>query len=235
MITMDTHLKNVSRNHQSSVSLQTKEGKKMTRTYSFLFLFLFLASCGKGGSGSSSITDAELSSEVVPVEAQTFDINAELSGFDRDQEEKIYKAFDLIKKVISTDEFKRKVLGKTYNGKKQFVDNGGMTNAEIYNRLLGGSELLTKGSNNTMDLHLKAYYEKANVIGYTMPSIKTIYVNTRYLNKNDFKENEVAMNLTHEWLHKLGFKHAQKRTESRPHSVPYAIGYIMRTLAGKIN
>lgn len=212
----------------------------MTRTFSFLFLFLFLASCGKGGGGGSSsgfaeLTDAQIASEVAPVQAQTFDINANLSGFERDQEDKIHRAFDLIRRVVATDEFKRRVLGKTYNGKKQYVDNGGNSNAEVYKKILNASEMLTPGNNNTMDLNIESYFESANVIGYTMPSIRTIYVNKRYLAKASFKENQVAMNLTHEWLHKLGFKHAQKNSASRPHSVPYAVGYIMRDIAKKLD
>lgn len=214
----------------------------MTRTFSFLFLFLFLASCGKGGSGGSgsgsgmgSLTEAEISSSsTAPVAAQTFDVNAQMTGFDRNQEDKVYKAFELIKRVVATDEFKRQVLGKTYKGKKQFHDNNGMTNAQIYKKILEASEKLTPGNNNTMDLKLETYHESANVIGYTKPSIRTIYMNTRYLNKDNFEVNEVAMNLTHEWLHKLGFKHSQNRTAARPHSVPYGVGYIMRSIAGKL-
>ncbi len=213
----------------------------MTKTFSLLFLFLFLASCGKGGSGGGSgsnaanLTDADImSSEVAPVEAQTFEINAKLSGFNREQEEKIYTAFELIKKVVASDEFKEKVLSKTYNGKKDYIDTKD-SNATVYKKILQGSEMLTPGSNNSMDLQVKAYRESANVIGYTKPSIKTIYMNTRYLDKSSFAPNQVAMNLTHEWLHKLGFKHASSRTASRPHSVPYAVGYIMRALAAKVD
>lgn len=220
--------------------LQNKLRKvSMTRTFSFLFLFLFLASCGGGGGGSSSgsaamgeITDAELASDIAPVQAQTFDINANLSGFDRDHEEKVYAAFELIKKVIASDEFKSKVLNKTYNGKKTYVDNGGYTNAQIYKKILEASEKLNPGKNNTMDLTLKTYYVSDPVIGYTMPSINTIYMNRKYL--NTFEPHEVAMNLTHEWLHKLGFKHAAQMNDARPHSVPYAVGYIMRELAKKL-
>lgn len=210
----------------------------MTRTFSFLFLFLFLASCGKGGSGGSAgmseLTDAEIASGVAPVQAQTFEINANMTGFDRDQEAKIYEAFDMIKRVVATDEFKRRVLGHTYKGKKQYVDNGGHTNAEVYKAILAGAEKLTPTKNNAMDLYLEVYSERNNVIGYTMPSIKTIYMNSKYLNSSGFTPNKVAMNLVHEWLHKLGFKHAQKNSPSRPHSVPYAVGYIMRDLARKL-
>jgi hypothetical protein len=218
---------------------QTKEGIYMTRTFSFLFLFLFLASCGKGGSGGSAggaaeLTDADMQSEMAPTQALTFDINAELTGFERDHEEKIYQAFDMIKRVVASAEFKKKVLNHTYNGKKQYVDNGGLTNAQIYKRLLEGAEMLSPAKNNTMDLKLESYEESNIVIGYTMPSIKTIYMNKKYLDLSNFHPNKVAMNLMHEWLHKLGFKHAQKNSASRPHSVPYAIGYIMRDLASKL-
>lgn len=210
----------------------------MTRTFSFLFLFLFLASCGKGGSGGggmANLSDAQLeSSGSAPVQAQTFEINADMSGFDREQEEKIYQAFDMIKRVVASDEFKRRVLGHTYKGKKQYVDNGGYTNAQVYKAILEGAEKLTPSRNNAMDLQLTTYTESNIVIGYTMPSIRTIYMNTKYLNRSGFQPNQVAMNLTHEWLHKLGFKHAQNNSASRPHSVPYAVGYIMRDLAAKL-
>lgn len=210
----------------------------MTRTFSFLFLFLFLASCGKGGSGGSGssagnaggLTEADItSSEMAPVEAQTFEVNAKLSGFNRNQEEKIHHAIELIKRVIASDEFKKKVVAR-----KKYVDSN-YSGATIYKKILQGSEMLNPGSNNTMDLELKAYHESANVIGYTKPSIKTVYVNTRYLNMSSFTPNQVAMNLTHEWLHKLGFKHAAKKTPTRANSVPYAVGYIMRALAAKID
>lgn len=210
----------------------------MARTFSFIFMFLFLASCGgsggSSGSGSSASMDSEMTSTNVPVEAQTFEVNASLSGFERAHEEKIYKAIEMIKKVIASDEFRRKVLNKKYNGKKQYVDNGGLTNAQIYQKLLAGSEMLNPGNNNTMDIQLEAYTESANVIGYTKPNILTVYMNTRYLNKRSFGANQVAMNIVHEWLHKLGFKHAYERTANRSHSVPYAIGYIVRDLAAKI-
>jgi hypothetical protein len=210
----------------------------MTRTFSFLFLFLFLASCGKGGSGGSTgmgnLSDAEISaSGSAPAAAQTFDINAQMTGFDRGQEDKILKAFELIKRVVASDEFKAQVLNKSYKGKKQFFDNDGKSNAQIYKAILEGSEMLTPGRNNAMDLKLETYHEANIVIGYTKPNITTIYMNTKYLDQTNFQVNEVAMNLTHEWLHKLGFKHSQNNTPARPHSVPYAVGYIMRALAAK--
>jgi hypothetical protein len=214
----------------------------MTRTFSFLFLFLFLASCGKGGGGGAGnqsksvaeLTDAEVASEAVPTQALTFDVNAQLIGFSREHEDKILKGIELVKKVVASDEFKQKVLNHTYKGKKQYVDNGGLTNAQVYKKLLEGAEMLNPEKNNTMDIQLESYYESNIVIGYTMPSILKVFMNEKYLDQSSFQANQVAMNLMHEWLHKLGFKHAQDNSPSRPHSVPYAIGYIVRDLAKKL-
>ena len=218
----------------------------MNRTFSLLFLLLALISCGGGGGGGSSseqlamedeaseiITDSPASPTTpAPETASTFEIKAKLTGFTKTQEQKVYEAFELIKRIVATDEFKNKVLNFKYNGKKQFVDNRGLTNAQIYKRFLEGSEKLTPGKNNTMDLFLETYYVDANVIGYTMASIKTIFMNRKYL--STFEPHQVAMNLTHEWLHKLGFGHDSEATPSRPYSVPYGIGYIVRDMAKKL-
>lgn len=220
----------------------------MTKTFSILFTFLFLVSCGKGGGGGSSSTSSNTNGSApeiheselnvspqtqapAPVQAQTFDIRADLIDFNADHETKVYQAFDIIKRVVATDEFKKRVLNKTFNGKKTYVDNNGLTNEQIYKKILEASEKLTPGKNNTMDLSLATYFTNDPVIGYTMPNIKTIYMNRRYL--TNFQPNEVAMNIFHEWLHKVGFKHSYENNSARPHSVPYAVGYIMRDLAKK--
>lgn len=202
-----------------------------------LFLLLSLISCGKNG-GSS--TEEELSSATylsteVPENALTFEIDAKLDGFTRNQEDKILKAFELIKKVVASEQFKKRILEKRYDGKKQYVDNNGLSNEQIYQKLLEGSEIFNKERDNTMDLFLAEYFTSANVIGYTKPSIQTIYLNTKYLNNENFTEAQVAMNITHEWLHKIGFTHSFERTPEREHSVPYAVGYIMRELATRMN
>ena len=211
----------------------------MIRTLSFLFLILFFASCGKGGGGGSDeqrVTENESVGVVdtvtpAPSLAQTFDIVAKMTGFSASNEEKVLDAFELIKKVVATDEFKNRILNHKYNGKKTFVQNNGLTYAQIYAKILKASETLTPGNNNRMDLVLETYYTEDPVIGYTKASIKTIYMNRRYL--STFTPNKVAMNLFHEWLHKVGFGHDYEATARRPYSVPYAIGYIIRDLAAK--
>jgi hypothetical protein len=76
-----------------------------------------------------------------------------------------------------------------------------------------------------MDLEVELYYAANSVVGYTYGGSKRIWVNTKFF--NSFKENSVAGNLFHEWLHKLGYTHSYASTPTRPYSVPYAIGRIM--------
>lgn len=216
----------------------------MYKSFALIFSFLVLTACGKSGGGSSGAGTAgnqassvgleEISAESpVPSAAHTFDINFDLSGFNGTQTDKIEEAARLIKEVVASEEFKTRVLNHKYKGKKRFVDNGGLTNAQIYQKLLEGSEKLNPGKNNSMDLKLKVYTESNSVLGYTMPSTLNIWMNTKYLNKNP--SNMVAQNMMHEWLHKLGFKHDSKRTPSRPYSVPYGIGYIIADMAAKLS
>lgn len=211
----------------------------MVKTFSLIFILMFLISCGKsgGGSGSSSssgdtVALGELSTDSpVPSAALNFDVNLKLNNFSSTQEDKILIAGDLIKKVVASEEFKNAILNYTYQGKKTFVDNGGYSNAEIYKKIIEGSEKLRPGTDNEMDLDLVIYNANNSVVGYTFPDELKVWMNSKFFNQNS--PAKVTTNMMHEWLHKLGFKHAQARTASRPYSVPYAIGYLVARLAQK--
>jgi hypothetical protein len=163
--------------------------------------------------------------------AATFDAQINLLNFPEEQEAKVHRAVELIKKVVTSEEFKERVLGHTYEGKKTYVDNRGFTNEEIYQLILEGSETLVPGKNGRMDVELELYQQSSTTIGYTYPHTTRIWVNTKYFNK--YTPVQVADNLFHEWLHKLGFDHALKYSKSRNFSVPYAIGYLVEELAVK--
>ena len=211
----------------------------MFKTLSLLFVFLFLASCGKsgGGSGSSAKGDSvqleEITAAGVPQAAFNFDVNVKLDNFDSVQEDKVLQAADLIKKVVATEEFKLAILNHSYQGKKMFVDNGGLTNAEIYKKILEGSEKLRPGTDNEMDLELEVFRRSDDTVGYTFPNVIKVWMNAKFLNKH--APYKVTTNMMHEWLHKLGFKHSRNRTPSRPYTVPYAIGYLVARIAKKIS
>lgn len=163
--------------------------------------------------------------------AANFDARINLLNFPQAQEEKVLKAVELIKKVVLSEEFKQRILSHTYEGKKTYVDNKGLTNEQIYQAILDGSETLIPEKNGRMDIELELYQQSTTTIGYTYPHTSRIWVNTKYFNK--YSPVQVADNLFHEWLHKLGFDHALKYSKSRNYSVPYAIGYIVEELARK--
>lgn len=201
----------------------------------FLILtLLVLISCGKKQENEQvcdmvceaseyTLTTAE---GELPSEALTFSTNLQLVNFNSAQAQKVQEAADLVKRVIATREFREAVLNHTFNGQKAFANNNGLTNLQIYDRILIGAEKLNLTKNNSMDVELELYYQDTSTIGYTYPSSTRIWMNTKYF--NNYTPNQVAANLMHEWLHKLGFGHDSSATAQRPYSVPYAIGYLIR-------
>lgn len=169
----------------------------------------------------------------LPNAAYTFDSNIKFINTTVTQQDKFDKAIEIIKKVVATEEFRSKVLNHTYNGVKTFVDNDGFSNAQIYQKILDGAETLQPTKNNTMDMEVELYYAATTTVGYTYPNTKRIWVNTKYFNTNSVEK--VASNLMHEWLHKVGFGHAQSYSTSRDYSVPYAIGRMISTLGAQFN
>ncbi len=203
-----------------------------------LTLALFV-SCGKkssGGGGDASeeivnLDSVEITPEApAPEAAITFKTNGVyyLGGMTSSQEKKFENALEIVRLVITTEEFKNRVLNHKYNGVKQFVNNNGLSNSQIYKKILEAAETFKPAKNNTVDMGVELYTASANVIGYTYPNSTQIWVNTKYF--NTFALTSVAMNLTHEWLHKMGFGHDSSSTSRRPYSVPYAIGYIVRDI-----
>ena len=168
----------------------------------------------------------------VPRLAHSWAADVYLVNFSPDEEAKVMKAVEIIKKVIASGEFKERVLNYQYNGKKQFFDNGGHTNEQVYEKILAGAEQMgNKSQNNVMDVELELYHQATSTIGYTYPNTVRIWMNKKYFDK--YTPLNVADNLMHEWMHKIGFVHATTWSESRDHSVPYAIGYLIEELASQ--
>lgn len=160
--------------------------------------------------------------------AYTFGTDIDFVNTTAEQQAKFDKAIVIIKKVVATQAFKDQVLNHTYNGQTTFVDNGGKTNAQIYQSILDAAESLQPAKNNTMDMEVELYYENNNVVGYTNGGTTRIWVNTKFFSTNAV--TGVASNLVHEWLHKLGYTHAYLYSTSRDYSVPYAIGRIVGSI-----
>lgn len=234
----------------------------MKRLVPLLLLLLVLSSCKKGGgddndcevqgsadcsiempiedggnSSGGSSTGGDSGGVVdptdpPPTQAFTFDVNILFVNTTSTQRAKFDKAIEMIKELVASDEFKSMVLNHTYNGKKTYVDNGGYTNAQIYQKILDGAETLKPTKNNTMDMEVELYYANNTTVGYTYANSKRVWVNRKYFDTNSV--SSVAANLVHEWLHKLGFTHSVSYNAARDYSVPYAIGRIVRTLGPKL-
>lgn len=231
----------------------------MLKNFSLLFLCLLFNSCQRVPSGENctmsaqqdkhgsatpcvlendlppmedTLTPPAMASEVqyVPTAATLWDADITYVNFSQEQQVKVEEAVALMKKVIGSASFKKRVLSHVFEGKKTFFDNGGLTNAQIYRIILDGAEKVgVTSKNNRMDVVLELYHATTNTIGYTYPNVTKIWMNTKYFDR--YTPVQVAGNLTHEWMHKLGFAHATTWSKSRDHSVPYAIGYIMEELA----
>ena len=180
----------------------------MARVFiSLIFLFSFLA-----------IPVAE--AREVPKEAFTFDFNVTMLKTERWRENKIHNAIELLRRVFASPEFKRKILNHDYYGRKMFDRNMGLSNWQIYRRILRGMEKLNPYPNNAMDLEIQFYTDyNSIVLGFTRPNTHTVWINNKYFNKR--KPAQIAASLVHEWLHKVGFGHEFQRTENRNFSVPY--------------
>jgi hypothetical protein len=154
------------------------------------------------------------------------------------QYDKLMEAKALVEMIINSAAFKSRVLNFTYNGSLEFVQNNGMTNGQIYHYLMSGAERypFQTEADRMMDFDLKLYkpkwYQSKRVLGYTSRDTSVIHINRNFFNKAEF--NQIAMNLVHEWTHKMGFEHDFNRTDRRPYSVPYGVGYIVRDLGNKI-
>ena len=206
----------------------------MKKMILLLLLILLSTSCQKSDKDQpslnhidQSVTDGSVLDPAtgLPIGALTFDAQVQLFNFDSEQQEKMESAIEIIKLVVATEEFRNKILNHTYNGKTTFVENGGYTNAQIYQKILEGAEALQPTRNNSLDAEVELYYAATNIVGYTYPNSTRIWVNTKYF--TSYTAAGVAHNLFHEWMHKLGFNHASSWSESRDYSVPYAVGTIV--------
>lgn len=143
---------------------------------------------------------------------------------------KYQRAICVTKKVVADSEFKSKILAYNYNGTRTFHDTT-KTPAEILEHIGRGNETLQPAIDNELDVEIEFYYAATSTVGYTYASSKRVWVNTKFF--DTYTPSSVAANLVHEWLHKLGYKHAVNYSASRDHSVPYAIGSMVRSIGKK--
>lgn len=155
-------------------------------------------------------------------------IDIKMRDFTQEQEEKMLKAVERIKIAINSTKFKEKILNHKYKDEFTFVDNAGLSNEEIYKKIMEGAEILTPELDYEIDVDVTMYYKRSSTVGYTYPNTTRTWVNSRFF--NNYTLGEVASNVVHEWTHKLGFEHDFNNNSARPYSVPYAVGEIIEEI-----
>lgn len=145
------------------------------------------------------------------------------------QRETLLEALDLVETIINSQAFKRHVIGYiNSNGNRSYTRNEGLTNEQIYLKLMEGREVLDPDTPGEMNLYIQLYHRFwSRVIGYTkIGTSKWMWINWRFY--KNFSAAQMASNIVHEWIHLMGFYHDSAQDHD---SVPYAIGFITGKLA----
>lgn len=151
--------------------------------------------------------------------------------YDEEQLKKLEQVKTLLENIINSEEFKNEVLAM-----KVSEDNNPdhLTNQQIYDIIMKADEVAYPNSPNVIDLNLRMkpipfYKPFTSVVGYTYPGIN--YIVTYRGKFNDCKLYDLASHYAHEWTHKLGFGHEDKKTWD--FSVPYLVDDIVEKLGKK--
>ncbi len=161
-------------------------------------------------------------------------VDVYMRNFTETDKVKVYKAVDILETVMNSQEFKERIHNFTFKGQKTFHQNNGLSNKEIYKQLMTGEEVLMPNSVGIMNFDLSLYRSKnpwSKVKGYTKPDTMRIWMNKKYFRQSSWTSINVAGNMAHEWVHKMGFGHDYRHNADRPYTVPYAVGYIVGEIA----
>lgn len=173
--------------------------------------------------------------------------------FSPEQHAKIMRARDLLEQVINSDDFavgvvnfERKELecvrtgwfrksckyvhagfGFEYDGNGRTETDG----ARVLEIIRSGAETLSPEADGEADINIDLGYGRA--VGYTYPNSAWQWINQWFLDSSNVTEADIAGNIAHEYMHKLGFGHAYRSHATRQYTVCYAIGYLVAGLAKK--
>lgn len=189
-----------------------------------MLLLLFLFSCATYAPQTDQNKVDKVSEIVQPIEVTSNKVKiefVELKWFDAIQKERMIKIAKNLEVVINSDQFKQELLNVEWNNKKQMVSTSD-TNEQVYNKITSADWKLT--------YKLVKLRYGSSVIGYTLPNVEWIALNSRkyyYLTDAD-----LAANMAHEYGgHKFGkYDHDMKWSKSRDYSAPYAIGSVVEKI-----
>ena len=166
------------------------------------------------------------------------DVNVYTRNFSRSSDRaKLEKGVEILKEVMNSKRFRELVYSFQWRGERVFNDNNGLSNEEIYAHLMTGAEVLMPEQDNTMNFDLTLYRSWnpfSKVKGYTLPDTMRIWIHKKFYRRRSWTPTDVAANLAHEWVHKMGFGHDYNYNNDRPYSVPYGIGGIVIKVAEEL-
>ena len=149
-------------------------------------------------------------------------------------ENKARHAVALFAKVFNMPQFKDKVLHFTWDDDLTFADSSGLTNPQVFNKLISGPEIANTGLSYHAHINLRVY---GKILPFLYPILFTSPDNNLINTKWDFIKSstlpELAGHYAHEYCHCLGFEHDFDETDRRAFSVPYSIGNIVTMLSKK--
>lgn len=148
----------------------------------------------------------------------TINIDASKIG-SQERKDKLAIVAQEMHRVINSTLFRDKIMQIKKQGELSKFKN--QPNSLIYKHIMSGQEVLDDELDYELDIFVNNYFSLKRVIGYTKPSIKTIFVNTRYFDKRNTRD--IGSNILHEYGHKLGFKHAFRKTRNRHLSLCYQL------------
>lgn len=169
-------------------------------------------------------------------------LNAVFNNFNISEIQKIKKASTLFCECLNSPEFEHFI--KNFYWEKTFYSGfwwwkrshfkGGhsfrlapMTRIDVYNTIINASETLNGEVDNEIDVSVILDKRRnKRVLGYTYSNTPSQWIYNFFFRNGEV--SDIAGNICHEWLHKLGFTHEYKGNPLRAFTVPYAVGYFVR-------
>lgn len=166
-----------------------------------------------------------------------FKVKLQSSNFFSNDLIKLNKAVKYLEEYFNTDEFKNFVHNFSFEDSNgNIVEKFHMcvlSREEVYLKIKSGSEILTPEADGEADLQVELDTSwTRNVIGYTYPTTAWQWIYAKFF--RNWSAEEIAGNIAHEYMHKLGFEHEYKWTHDREFSVPYAVGYACEEYAKRV-
>lgn len=143
---------------------------------------------------------------------------AGMKNFSEAQAAKFKAALVPLEDVVNSVQWRTAVYAKTFTTTSK-------TSKQVYDHIMTGREVLAKGVDYDMNISVELYEENSNTIGYTYSNSIWTWINNHFFKR--YTSGQIAANVMHEWLHKLGYNHSSATDYS---SVPYSLGYLMNEM-----